>query len=76
MTERIFDCRCSHELPERDILAAAALPFLINASLVDNASKADVKRVNFQNCCFLGIALIKSVFPGVVGAPRGSLIAA
>ena len=44
----IFGCRCSHEL-ERDILAATSLPFLVNASLVENASKADVKRVNILN---------------------------
>ena len=32
-------------MPERDTLAATSLPFLVNASLLEDASKADVKRV-------------------------------
>ena len=48
LTCNIFFCRCSREFPERDTLAATSLPFLIAASLVDSASKADVKRVRFS----------------------------
>ena len=51
LTCNIFFCRCSREFPERDTLAATSLPFLIAASLVDSASKADVKRVRFFLCC-------------------------
>ena len=48
LISNIFFCRCSREFPERDTLAATSLPFLIAASLVDSASKADVKRVRFS----------------------------
>ena len=42
-------------MPERDFLAANSLPFLVSTALGENATKADVKRVNdlmpaFQFC--------------------------
>merc|ERR1719507_782142 len=42
---KLIETWCTHEMPERDILAATSLPFLVGASLLEDASKADVKRV-------------------------------